>query len=78
MPRQGTPLHVWLQDTGLLGGRWIVAAELGEKPVASEESQAPAFRTAKFIWGFVSLIGLGVAFVLWYFAPFERLDAQET
>lgn len=76
--RQGAPLHVWLQDTGLLGGRWIVAAEFDGRKVASEDSQAPAFRTAKFIWGLVSVIGLGIAFVLWYFAPFTVLDARET
>jgi hypothetical protein len=78
IPRKGALLRVWLQDVGLLGGRWIVAAEFDGETVASQESQAPVFRTAKVMWGLGSLIGLGIAFILWHFAPFKALDPRET
>ena len=71
-PLHNESLRVWLQSPGLLHDRWIVGAEQNGQMVVTPESQTSAYRVAKIMWSLGVLASVLVAFVLWYFAPFEE------
>ena len=65
-------LKVWLQEPALLHGPWIVAAEGQGGAIVKSEDNTSAYREFKIVWAIVVLVMSAVAFVSWYFAPFDR------
>jgi hypothetical protein len=75
--RAGTEITVWIQDTGLFSGQWLVAARHQEQWLASVEAQSATYRKAKLAWGLGALAALALVFAIWYFGPFgtARLES---
>jgi hypothetical protein len=66
-------LTVWLQKPSLLHRPWVVAATERERAITGPEDTASEYAQLKVVFGGLALGLIAMAFVAWYFGPFERV-----